>query len=274
MDAQPQPGGLAGQEHPAGLVLVEGALLAKDVGPADVGPDGGEHRPADQLRVFLRVHPGGHKVRAQVGHLVRHGGGDAGAAGLVLEVQAVAGFGLQVGGALRHGLRDAAHRQPGEVEVARAPGGAGGDGDPAGAVALPRHPGLELGSAVPREDQVRVRIDPARQERPAPGVHGIVGRRSVGRGAEPGNPLPLDHHRRVAEDAVFRVLGHQFGDVGDQGTHGSILQRRMDQRVAASASAVRDAGLASWTGHSRGTAVGRASLAGEDQPGGQFRDAG
>ena len=83
-------------------------------------------------------------------------------------------------------------------------------------------------------------------------VHGLVGRRSIGSGAEPGNPLPLDHHRRVAEDAVFRVLGHQFGDIGDEGAHGSILQRRMDQRVAASASSVRDAGLAAVGGGTAG----------------------
>ena len=87
--AQPEPGLRAGLEHAAGLVFVEGAPFAEDVRPADVGPDGGEHRPAHQLRVFLGIHPGGHQVRAQERHLIHHRGGDAGAAGLVLHVQAV-----------------------------------------------------------------------------------------------------------------------------------------------------------------------------------------
>ena len=243
VDAQPQPGVLAGLQHAAGLVLVEGAPLAKDVGPADVGPDRGEHRPADQVRVGLRVRPGRHQVRPEVGHLVRHRGGDPGAAGLVLDVQAVAGLGFQVGGALRHGLGDPAHRQPGEVEVARAPGGARGDGDPAGAVALPRHPGLELGGPVPGEDQVRVRVHPARQQRPAAGVHGVVGGRARP-AAGPSQEIRSPSITTAASGGRGGpVLGHQLGDIGDQGAHGSILQRRMDQRVAASASAVRDAGL-------------------------------
>ncbi len=203
VDAQPQPGGLAGQEHPAGLVLVEGALLAKDVGPADVGPDCGEHRPADQLRVFLRVHPGGHEVRPQVGHLVRHGGGDAGAAGLVLEVQAVAGFGLQVGGALRHGLRDAAHRQPGQVEVARAPGGAGGDGDPAGAVAFvpPSGPRTRPCGPPRRSGACGSRPSPAGAPGPRrPPVRPRPGRRPRGRArksAPPRSPPPRRGGRGV-----------------------------------------------------------------------------
>ena len=133
-------------------------------------------------------------------------------------------------------------REPGEVEVAGAPGGAGGHGDPAGAVALPGHPGLELGGPVPGEDEVGVRIDPARQQGAAAGVDGLVGGRRVRRRPEPGDPFALDHHGRVLQDPVIRVLGHQLGNVGDEGAHESILQRRMDQRVAASASAVRDAG--------------------------------
>ena len=101
-----------------------------------------------------------------------------------------------------------------------------------------------------------MRIDPARQERPAAGVDGFVRGRGPGRGAEPGNPLAFDHHCGVAEDAVVRVLGHEFGDIGDQGAHGTILQRRMDQRVAASASAVRDAGLAARAGSAAGVTAG------------------
>ena len=241
---QAQPGVPAGLEHAPGLVLGEGAPLAEDVGPAHERPDGGEHGAADQVRVLLGVHPGGHEVRAEVGDLVRHGGGDPGAAGLVLDVQAVPGLGLEVGGALRDGLGHPAHREPGEVEVAGAPGGAGGHGDPAGAVALPRHPGLELGGPVAGEDEVGVRVDPARQQGPAAGVDGVVGGRRVRRRPEPGDPFALDHHRRVLQDPVVRVLGHQLGNVGNEGAHESILQRRMDQRVAASASAVRDAGPA------------------------------
>ena len=246
--AQAQPGVLACLQDPAGLILVEGALLAEDVGPPDVGADGGEHRPADEVRVLPGIHSRGHQVRAEVGDLVRDAGCDAGGAGLVVHVQAVAGLGLQIGGALRDGLGHAAERQPGQVEVPGTPGGCGGDGNPAGAVALPRHPGLELGRAVPGKDQVGVRIHPARQHGAAAGIHGVVRGRRVGRRPDPGNPLALDDHRRVMEDAVFRVLGHQLGDIGNEGAHGSILQRRMDIRVAASAAAVRDAGLPAGSG--------------------------
>ena len=111
--AQAQSGVPAGLEHAPGLVLGEGAPLAEDVGPAHERPDGGEHGAADQVRVLLGVHPGGHQVRAEVGDLVRHGGGDPGAAGLVLDVQAVAGLGFEVGGALRDGLGHPAHARAG-----------------------------------------------------------------------------------------------------------------------------------------------------------------
>ena len=63
----------------------------------------------------------------------------------------------------------------------------------------PGHPGRELGGPLPREHQVRVRVDEPGQHR-APGrVDHRVGGGRPRRRAGPGDPVPLDDQRRVVD---------------------------------------------------------------------------
>ena len=102
-----------GPEHRAGLVDVEGTLLAEGVDPARVRRRGLEHRAGHQLDVAGRVIGvlGRDDVRAEerglVGELPRH----CQAARLVVDGQPVAGLDLDGGGALpAHLLRPAGRR--------------------------------------------------------------------------------------------------------------------------------------------------------------------
>ena len=245
---------VAGRRQDAtGLVFGESAALAEDVCPADVREDGVEHGTADQVRVLLRVRTGGDQVRAEVRDLVDLGRGDPGAAGFVVHVQPVARLALQVGGPLGDCLFDPVPHEAAEFVVADAARSSRGHGDAARAVALPGHAGLELGGAVPREDKMGMRIDPARQDGAAFGVDFFIGGRSVLAGPDPGNPFAFKDDGRIREDPVLQVLGHQLADVGNEcagwcgSAHMPIVQRRTDQRVAASCSAVRDSGLSAST---------------------------
>ena len=99
-------------------------------------------------------------MRAQVGDLGGDLGGEHHAAGLVLDGQAVTGLALERGRALPdHLVREAAQAGP-ERDVGRRPGRRDRGRDAACRVRLARHPGGELGAALPREDEMGVRIDP------------------------------------------------------------------------------------------------------------------
>lgn len=112
-------------EDRAGLVAVEGALLAEDVDPTGVRGAGVEHRSGDQVDVVGRVVGvvRGDDVGAEVGDLLGVLGGDAQGAGLILDGEAVAGLGLEGGGALAQRLGEVAGDVGGELLVG---GGAGG----------------------------------------------------------------------------------------------------------------------------------------------------
>src|SRR5699024_1442287 len=238
---QPEAGRGAGVQHPGGLGGVEGAILAEHVDPAHVRGDGGEHLPGDQLDVLLGARAAvpavvlpGHQVRAEEGRLVElprrdQGGGELGGAELVRDGEPVAGLGLQAGGAAGDRFRDPSPHQGAQALVGGGAGGVGGDADPAGAVGLSGHAGLELGGAVAVEDEVAVGVDPAGQHGATAEVLGGVGGRRLGGRAGPGDPAVLDHQGGVAQHLVAGDLsgaggvveggveGPQLGDAGEQG---------------------------------------------------------
>ena len=88
-------------------------------------------------------------MRAEVGDLGGDLGGEHHAAGLVLDGQAVTGLALERGRALPdHLVREAAQAGP-ERDVGRRPGRRDRGRDAACRVRLARHPGGELGAALP-----------------------------------------------------------------------------------------------------------------------------
>jgi hypothetical protein len=174
-----------------------------------------EHRAADQVDVVRSGQFGGDEVRAEKGDLVGALGGDPGGAQLVGDREAVAGLGLEVGGALGHRLGDVPAQPFRELLVTRGARGAHGDGDTACGVGLPGHPGTELGGAVAREHEVGVAVDPAGQDRPAGHVDPLVGGRRVGVGTYPGDPVAVEHHRGRGQRRT--VVGGQLTDAGDHG---------------------------------------------------------
>ena len=183
----PQPLGLAGGEHGAGLVGVEGAGLAEHVDPAGVRGGGLEHRTGDQVDVAGRVLGvlGGHDVRTEerrlVGELPRHGE----AARLVEDGQPVAALDLDGRRALAAHLGDEAGDVRGELLVGGLAGGGDGGADPARGVRRPGHPGRELRRPVAREDQVAVAVDEPGDDRAARRVDARVGGRRLGGAARP-----------------------------------------------------------------------------------------
>ncbi len=176
VDTGVEPFGAARGEDGAGLVAVEGAALAEDVDPAGVRGAGVQHRAGDQVDVAGRVVGvvRGDDVGAEVGDLVGVAGGDAQGAGLVLDREAVAGLGLQGGGALPQSLREVVGDVVGELLVGGLAGGGDRGADAARGVGLPGHPGVELLGAVAREDQVGVGVDEARDHGPARRVEDVV----------------------------------------------------------------------------------------------------
>lgn len=176
VDTRVQARRLARREDRAGLVTVEGALLAEDVDPTGVRGTGVEHVAGDEGYVRRRVVGvvGGHDVRAHVRDLVRVPGRDAQGAGLVVDGEAVAGLGLEGGGALAEGLGEVTGEVALQFRVARRARRGHRRTDTARAVGPSRHTGVELLRAVAREDQVRVGVDEARDHRPAARVDPIV----------------------------------------------------------------------------------------------------
>ncbi len=163
-------------EDRAGLVAVEGALLAEHVDPTGVRGAGFEHLAGDQVDVGGGVvgEFRGDDVGAEEGDLVGVAGGYAQGAGLVGGGQAVAGLGLEGGGALPQRLGEVARETGLQFRVARGPGGGDGGPDAARAVGAAGHAGVELLGAVAREEQVGVGVHEAGEDRPAPGVDPVV----------------------------------------------------------------------------------------------------
>ncbi|MDH6189065.1 hypothetical protein M2168_002097 [Streptomyces sp. CZ24] len=215
-----EPPGASGGEDGAGGVAVEGAAFAEDVDPAGVGRAGVEHGAGDQVHVARRVAGvlGGDDVRAEIGDLVGVGGGDAQGAGLVLDGEAVAGLGLEGGGALAQRLGEVAGDVGGERLVAGGPGGGDGGADASGAVRAAGHAGGELLGAVAREDEVRVGVDEAGDRGPSAGVDDVVGGGDARALPRPHDPVALDDEGGVPDHsqrrtvALRRVVGHQRGD--------------------------------------------------------------
>ena len=168
VDPGDQPARLAGRQHRAGLVDAERAALAEHVDPARVRRAGVEHRAAHQVHVRsgVTLELGRDHVRAEVGHLVRGLGRQGHRPRLVLDRQPVPGLALEGGGALREHLRRQPAQPGPEVGVGRGAGRGHRGPDAAGRVAAAGHPGRELGRPLPREHQVRVRVDEPGQHRP------------------------------------------------------------------------------------------------------------
>ena len=221
VDPGAEPLSPAGREHGGGLVRAERTLLAEHVNPAGVRGARGQHRAADQIHVTGHVagELGRHDVRAQVGDLGRDLGGQRQPAFLVADGEPVAGLALERGRALPEHLG----RQPPQVGPQRAAGRGPGRGhrgqDAARLIRAARHPGRELGAALPREDQVRVRVDEPGQHGPAACVDDRIRGGRPGRGPGPGHHAVLDDQRRIragGEGAGVRVVSDQLTDRRDQ----------------------------------------------------------
>ena len=217
-----QARGAARREHRGGLVRAERSVLAEHVDPAGRRRAGVQHRTAHQVDVTGRVggELGRHDVRAEVGDLGGDLGGERQPARLVRHGEPVPGLALERGRALAEHLG----RQPPQVGAQHRVGGGAGrldrDQDAARPVEPARHPGGELGAALPGEDQVSVRVGEPGQHGPAARVHrGVRGRRP-GRGPGPGHRAVGDDQRRVlARGEPARrvpVVGDQLADAGDQ----------------------------------------------------------
>ena len=163
----------------------------------------------------------GDHVRAEEGGLVGEQPGDRQAARLVADRQPVAALDLDRGRALSPHLGDQRGDPAGELLVGGGPGGGDGGADAAGGVRRPGHPGGELRRAVAREDQVGVGVHEAGDDGAATGVDVDVGRRGVGGGPGPRDPVALEDDGGVGDDAEevvgLRVVGDQLADVGDDG---------------------------------------------------------
>ena len=231
------------REHAGGLLRVEGTRLAEHVDPAHVRGDRLQHVPHDEVHVSLctaRVLLG-HEVRAEEGHLVDlpvpgESVEQARGAGLLGDGEAVAGLRLEGRGAARGGLRDPRAHEREEPLVARGARRGGRDGDAARGVGLPRHAGLELGGAVPVEDEMSMGVDPAGEHGPAAEVLAGIRRGDRGGGAGPGDAAVLDHEGGVAEHLAGggaalprllegRVEGPELADAGEQGAGHASSQR-------------------------------------------------
>ena len=252
----------AGAQHPLRLLGVESALLAEDVDPAHVRGDRGEHLAGDQVDVVLGAagELAGHQVGAEEGALVQltfldQRGDQPRGLELVLGREAVAGLGLEGGGAAGDRLGDPGAHQLAQALGGGGTGGLGGHADAAGRVGAAGHAGLELRGTVPVEDQVGVGIHPAGQHGPAAEVLGRIGRGGLRGGPGPGDRALLDDQGRIAQDLLLAdparaggvvergVEGPQLGDAGDQGArHGPRLRAGTGRAQSPPPPAVRGAG--------------------------------
>jgi hypothetical protein len=146
-----------------------------------------------------------------------------------------AGLALQRRSALAEHLGGQRGQVGAEQRVRRGAGGRHRAADAARLVRPARHPGRELGAALPGKDQVGVRVHEAGQHGAAGPVHHVVGGGRLGGRAGPGHLAVVDDQRRV----VLRVeragagtgimvrpgVTDQFADVGDQRAHGSSRYR-------------------------------------------------
>ena len=114
-------------------------------------------------------------MRAEEGGLLGDLPGDRQAARLVADGEAVAALHLDGRGALAAHLVDEAAEVRRELLVGGGAGGGDGGADAAGGVRRPGHPRRELLGAVPGEDEVAVRVDEPRDDRPTAEVVRRVG---------------------------------------------------------------------------------------------------
>ncbi len=218
-----QPGRPASGEDGARLVSVERPALAEDVDPPGMRRAGAEHRTADQVDVAgrARLELRRHHVRAEIGDLRRDLSGKGDAASLVADGEAVTGLALERRDPLGQHLGCEPAQVGPQLGVAGSARGCDRAPDAAGAVGDAGHPGRELCAPFAGEDQVRVRVDEARQHCPAAGVNRLVGgRRPHGR-ARPCHQAVADHQGRVplGGQAVQRTVPRARDQLADVRYH-------------------------------------------------------
>ena len=194
---------LTGFQHAAGLFLVEGTALTEDVDPLHIGGNAFEHGANDLIEILLRVRSRRDQVRAQEGHVIDVAGGYLGGLHLGLGVKAVAGLGLEGGGATAAAGGYAVRHQLVQAVGTGLAGGVHGHRDAACFIGTAGDAGLEFGGAVTIEDHVGVRIYPAGQDGTAAQVHLFVGRRRLGGWADPGDGAGLGDNCGVVKRAAL-----------------------------------------------------------------------
>ncbi len=170
------------------------ATTASSIGPVD---------EVDVCRPLRRV-LAGHDVRAEEGRVRGELAGDAQAAQLVVEGQAVAALDLDRRRALGPHLGDAGRHEGAQLVVARGAGRGDRDGDAATVVGRARHPGGELGRPVTGEDEVGVRVDETGDDGAAAEVATRVGVGRLGRAVRPTRPAPSSETTSAASRTMPR----------------------------------------------------------------------
>src|SRR5512133_1688286 len=186
MDAHPEADGGSGLEDVASLIAVERmrrVRFAEDIYPARVRGRRLQHWPGHEIEVRRPVgcEFGRYDVGAEEGRLSREMPSNFECPDLIGHRQPIAAFDFYGGGAKGSQLGDPGGEQTRQLSVAGRARRCNRDAYAATVVGLADHPSRKLGASVPGEHQMTVRVDEARDDRPAADIdHGVGGRRLAG----------------------------------------------------------------------------------------------